>query len=195
MQIAIYKTSLKSTCRVVYVGQTTYPENVGTKYFGSGIHKLFNLKYIRGRFVSEIITTTENQNEANDLERYYIEYFCTLEEYGGFNIAHGGLGLSLPGEKNPMYGKQHNEESKQKMRENRADVSGENNPMYGKHQTEETKQKMSGAKKGENNPKAKKCVYNGIEFGSKIDAYNYAKVYCGYTKSYRTFCNQLKAGN
>lgn len=36
------------------------------------------------------------------------------------------------GEKNPMFGKHHSEESKQKMRM-RPDTSGENNPMFGKH--------------------------------------------------------------
>lgn len=40
---------------------------------------------------------------------------------------------------------------------------------------------------GENNPMSKQCVYNGIEFGSIAEAYAYAKDYCGYDKSYKTF--------
>lgn len=161
MKIAIYKTMLKSTGRVVYVGQTKRIELVGKSYFGSGILKLFNnAKYRREHFVSEIITITEDQNEANDLERYYIDYYCTLEEYGGFNIAHDGLGSVGSGEKNPFYGKQHTEEYKQKM--------------------------------SKNSNIAKKCVYNNIEFGSKKEAYNYAKDYCGYEYGYTKFCNQFK---
>ncbi len=36
------------------------------------------------------------------------------------------------GENNPFYNKKHKEETKQKMKENHADVSGSKNPMFGK---------------------------------------------------------------
>lgn len=53
--------------------------------------------------------------------------------------------------KNPencsMYGKHHSEETKQKMKNNHADISGKNNPNYGKHHSEETRRKMSEGQK------------------------------------------------
>lgn len=49
------------------------------------------------------------------------------------------------GEKHPMYGKHHTEESKKKMSEAN---KGKNNPFYGKHHTEETRNKISDAHKG-----------------------------------------------
>lgn len=45
--------------------------------------------------------------------------------------------LNTSGENNPMFGRKHSDESKQKMREN-TNTKGENNPMFGKHRTGET---------------------------------------------------------
>lgn len=78
------------------------------------------------------------------------------------------------GQKNPMYGKHHSEETKQKIRKNTDKsftqtieykekmskiVSGEKNGMYGRTHTKISKQKMSEAKKGKklgkNNSNAK----------------------------------------
>lgn len=107
---AIYKTSLKSTGRVVYVGQTTRIGIIGKYYFGGGkMMKQIPGSQQREMFATEIITTTESKAEANELERYYIDYYCTLEEYGGFNIAPGGRGKTgadcRSGKNNSMYGR------------------------------------------------------------------------------------------
>lgn len=68
--------------------------------------------------------------------------------------------LHKKGEKNPMYGKTHSEETRRKISEAAKNISdetrqkmseakkGENNPFFGKHLSEETRQKMSEAKKG-----------------------------------------------
>ena len=73
------------------------------------------------------------------------------------SISHTGLhegeknnfyGVHMTGESNPFYGQKHTEETKQKMRDNHADMSGEKNPFYGKRHTEETKIKIR-----ENSPK------------------------------------------
>jgi group I intron endonuclease len=50
------------------------------------------------------------------------------------------------GEKNGFYGKNHSEETKQKMKDNHADVSGENNPSYGKTFNQGRKSKNSTSK-------------------------------------------------
>ena len=56
---------------------------------------------------------------------------------------------------NGMYGKNHTEESKEKMRQNRGDLSGDKNPFYGQSHTKETKQLLSdlaSQKTGDKNP-------------------------------------------
>lgn len=63
--------------------------------------------------------------------------------------------FSRPGELNGMYGKNHTKEAKEKMRQNRGDLSGYNNPFYGQSHTKETKQLMSNLasqRTGELNP-------------------------------------------
>lgn len=91
--IAIYKTMLKSTGRVVYVGQTAHPEEVGKRYFGSGKNiRKYSRPQRREMFNAEVITTTESQDEANKLECFYIDFYHTLEVYGGFNQSKGGIG-------------------------------------------------------------------------------------------------------
>lgn len=77
----------------------------------------------------------------------------------GYNMTDGGDGGTASGEHNPFFGRQHTEESKQKMRETLGDkLSGHNNPQHGltgelspnwgrKH-SEESKRKRSEKLKG-----------------------------------------------
>ena len=52
--------------------------------------------------------------------------------------------LHNEGEKHPMYGKHHSEETKKKLREARKGKHlGKDNPFYGKHHSEEAKKKLS----------------------------------------------------
>lgn len=196
----------------IYVGQHKYDKmELDTNYHGSG-KKLWNAynKYGIDKFDTTLIDTADTKEELDQKETFYIDALDCRNPDVGYNIAEGGGGVSgLCGEKNGFHGKQHTDETKQKMSEshkgktlsedtkrkiseNHSDASGENNPMYGKHQTEESKQKISDGTTGGKNGMAKKCPYNGIMFDSKIEAYNYAKDYCGYDKSCRTFYNQFK---
>ena len=83
--------------------------------------------------------------------------FVTKEEH---RVIH-----DVSGEKNPMYGKHHTDETRERLkvlnaheasaetRKKRSDNAiGEKNPMYGKHHTDETKKKISEALSGENHP-------------------------------------------
>ena len=81
---------------------------------------------------------------------------------------------AIKGENNPMYGKYHSEETKQKMSSNHANVTGKNNPMYGKYHTEESRQKMSKAISGKNHPKAKRVAQYDKQ-GKLINIWDYAK--------------------
>ena len=69
------------------------------------------------------------------------------------------------GEKHPMYGKTHTEETKKKMSEAN---SGEKAYWYGKTLSDEHKQKMSEAKSGEKNRSSKK-VYQYTLDGTYVD--------------------------
>ena len=74
----------------------------------------------------------------------------------GYNLKEGGgngklseeTKQKLSGENHPMWGKQHSEETKQKMSESK---QGEKNHMYGKTHTEESKRKLREIQLGEKN--------------------------------------------
>lgn len=56
---------------------------------------------------------------------------------------------SMAGEKHPMFGRKHSEETRKKMRENRSPyLAGENHPRYGKPHTEEVRKRLSASHKG-----------------------------------------------
>ena len=114
-----------------------------------------------------IILCKEPFEQLNTLEQYYILNFESYDERFGYNHNYGGkngrvpqevrekISESLKGDKNPFYGKTHNEKTKRILREVNI---GENNPaygrikekhpMYGKHHTEEAKEKMRQKLKG-----------------------------------------------
>ena len=88
-------------------------------------------------------------DDMNELEMFYIEAydsFIKSENSKGYNTTLGGegtRGFGLSGVKNPMYGKHHSVETRQKISKVRKEkYSGENHPMYGTHRSEETKQKL-----------------------------------------------------
>ena len=64
---------------------------------------------------------------------------------------------SRTGDKHPMYNKNHREDSKQKMREQKiGKIDGEKNPFFGKTHSEESSKKISESGNG------RKWVNNGI---------------------------------
>lgn len=102
----------------------------------------------------------ECDNDALDeRESYYIQLFDTENRDKGYNIESGGghkfaseetrkklsesakVRFSVP-ENNPMLGKHHSEETKQKLREM---MTGENHPRFGQKHSEESRKKMSNA--------------------------------------------------
>lgn len=164
-----------------YIGKHYGSEEDG--YLGSGkILKRAIEKYGKDNFKREILYFSKDSQENNQKEIEFIKAFNAVEDKTFYNISKGGDGgdifHTLPleqqeqlrqsfsqryaGEGNPMYGKHHTEETKEKLRqidkaytktqEYRKKMSkikaDEGNGMYGKHHTEEAKQKMSEAKKG-----------------------------------------------
>ena len=158
-----------------YIGQHKGDGN--DNYLGSGDEiKLAIKKYGKKNFKREIICFAKTKQELDELEKYYIDFYNAVEDDNFYNIAYGGNVNPHYGKDNGMYGKQHTEEAKQKMRDNhwtktydgeyycKSDefkckmsnvTKGELNGMYGKKHTEESKQKMrdnSPSYKGDKNP-------------------------------------------
>ena len=154
--------------------------------------------------------------ERNKLEELYIQKYKTLINEGkGYNVKRGGNNHEMneltkkklsesrigkfKGEENPFYGKVHNEETKQVIREARKRnaciyqaeeyrqkigqaVKGEKNGMYGKAHTKETKNKISSSKKGQGTKQI--CQYNINGHFIKVwDSIQEASYYMGLSTS------------
>lgn len=128
--------------------------------------------------------------QLDELEKYYIKEFNTIDEDFGYNIEAGGhinkimsnetkdkISRALTGRKlteehkqkliSVHLGSTRSEETRRKMCENHADVSGENNPNYGKHLSEETKRKIV---ENRNTPKGESHVNYGKTFSEETKA-------------------------
>lgn len=116
----IYKTTNLINNKI-YVGKDT---NNNDKYLGSGL-LLQNaiLKYGKQNFTKEILQICNNLIELNDAEIYWIKHYNSTDKNIGYNISLGGNGgdtytnnpklneikEKFKGDKNPFFGKKHNE--------------------------------------------------------------------------------------
>ena len=130
-------------------------------------------KYGWDNFEHIIIARGLTEDEAKWLEVELIREWNTTNQNKGYNISIGGEGgngckhteewkeehsKKVSGENNPMFGRQHTEETKRKISESRDEYCGENHPMFVRQHTEETKRKISEANSGENNHGARKVI-------------------------------------
>lgn len=129
----IYMHKNKSNNKV-YIGQTSLsPEKRwlngrGYKHCTTFYNAI--QKYGWDNFEHIILRTNLTLSEANYWEEYYIKIYNSTNRKFGYNIRSGGENFSF------------NKDIKIKMSKNHADVSGKNNPMYGKHHSDETKEKI-----------------------------------------------------
>ena len=96
-------------------------------------------KYGWDNIIWEVIDNTEDINELNEKEKYWIKYYNTyigLKNANGYNMTEGGGG---------SLGRYHTEKTKQKISKNNK----------GNILSEETKMKMCVVRKGEGNANAK----------------------------------------
>lgn len=85
------------------------------------------------------------------------------------------------GKNNPMYGKHHSEEARNKMSKNHGKKFGEDNHFFGKKHTIETRKKMS-----ENNILKKKVIC--VETGKIFDSLTKAEDYIGISRTAISRC-------
>ncbi len=99
--------------------------------------KLFNAfkKYGFNNFDVDILQKAKDKDELNELEKFYIQYFNTIEN--GYNLKSGGSEI--------LYSK----ESKEKMSKSHV---GKTSGMLGKKHSQETKDNHSKRMKGKNHP-------------------------------------------
>lgn len=97
-------------------------------------------------------------DNLNDLEIHYIDEYQTTDDRFGYNLDTGGgkdramseysrqkmrnNHADISGENNPNFGKKHSEEVRKLMSENHADFRGDKHPNYGKKLSEKTRQKL-----------------------------------------------------
>ena len=130
-------------------------------------------KYGIENFEIEILKENLKDYEEMDYwERYYIKEFDLLVKNGkGYNLSDGG------GNGNKFAGK--TEEEMQEIGKRISEAhKGEKSPMYGKKHSEETRAKMSENHadfKGEKHPKAKRVIQIDITTKTIIKVWNYAK--------------------
>lgn len=157
-------------------------------YLGSGkLLKRAITKYGKDNFTKSILFVSKNEEENCNKEKEYISLYNATTNPLFYNIHEGGMGgntiagytdeekeqlkIKLSevnrGEKNGMYGKKHNEQTKaflsywaefkrdnsvyrtEEFKKKMSNItSGSNNGMYGKKHSEESKQKMSIHSKG-----------------------------------------------
>lgn len=119
------------------------------RHFNSAIQKYGweNIKH-------EVIKDNLTEQEALVMEIEQIKKYKSDTPEFGYNISHGGNYRGKCSEETKKIisaihkGKIVSEETKEKMRQNHANVKGANNPNYGRKFSEEERQRMSLAHKG-----------------------------------------------
>lgn len=148
----------------IYIGKHS-TKNPYDNYMGSGKRiELAIKKYEIKNFTKEILFCFDKEDDAFLKESEIVNQEF-IDRDDTYNVILGGKGLQkssfpsektrnkiskalkgkMAGEKNPMYGKTHNKETRKRLSEMHL---GERNHNFGKHLSQETKSKISKALKG-----------------------------------------------
>lgn len=115
-------------------------------------------------FTHEIVEIVLEESRLNEVELFHIKSYNALDRKIGFNLSEITRGVSLSGDKHPLFGKTWKEESKRKLS---STIRGSNHPRFGMVTSEEAKEKMRvtlGDKlKGNNHPRALKVVQLSLD--------------------------------
>lgn len=138
----VYKITNNIT-KKIYIGKQVRNNK---NYMGSGkLIKLSISKYGTENFIKEIVEVCHSKKELSEREIFWISFYNSQDPKIGYNISNGGDGNS---NNKHRIGKKLSETHKKKISLNHHDVSGEKNPMFGKKHTDESKEKISIKRKG-----------------------------------------------
>ena len=152
--------------------QTSFNKNAKRDY-NTPFHRAIRKYGIENFEIKILAENIETQEKLNEYEIFFIKRYKTLNIQNGYNVAEGGYN-------NPFAGKTEKEmdEFKRKVSESRkGQMTGESNPFYGKQHSQETKNKISknhANVNGENNPRAKMTIQYDKQ-GKIIKIWDYAK--------------------
>lgn len=168
----------------------------GKKYIGSA--KVFNVRFKRhlndlkkNKHMNPYLQSAFNKygdesfefsilevcNDYRTKEQEYLDEIFELEHPSElyFNLSESSFNSVMSGENSPWFGRQHTEETKQKiskahMGKQRSEETKEKlrQAHIGKHLSEETKEKISRASSGENNPMFGRTGENHPLFGKPL---------------------------
>lgn len=113
--------------------------------------------------------------KLNELEVYYIDFYCTLDRSNGYNLTSGGGANKYYSKEvcekisNALVGHAVSLETRIKLSKNHADVSRENHPMFGRKHSEEAKEKMRQAGIGRPSPRKNLTPVLCVELDTVFD--------------------------
>jgi group I intron endonuclease len=165
----------------VYIGQSINIEERWKSEKKGLINKNIKNDFIEfgiDNFSFEVLEEVASLNERNKREKYYIEFFNSIEK--GYNLQSGGnvdytiaestkklLSEINSGEGNSFYGKKHSKESLEKISKKASKRIKEKNSFFGKKHSEEAKEKIGKANSGKNSGRARAVEI--IELALKFD--------------------------
>jgi hypothetical protein len=173
----------------LYIGSTSI-EKIKNGYYGSVVSKKYKLifkeelKQHPELFNIKILSTHDTRKKAIEFELYLQKYFDVVKSDLFFNEAfasiNGMFGRDVAGENNPMFGKKHNQITKQIIREKRGNEKRYNitdkhkeiisKTHKGKKLSDEIKELISKNKKGKNSG------LNNPMYGKKHSDYTKKKI-------------------
>lgn len=170
----VYKHQNKINDKV-YIGITSMTPskrwNNGHGYYHNAHFNAAIKKYGWENFEHTILFDSLSKEEAEKKEIALIQQYKSSDTNYGYNIAKGGISgvpyhsqtskekmsINSSGDKNPMFGKHHSEETKEKIRQK----------AIGRKATEETIKKLQKCRK---NAKPVRCIETQQEFISTAEA-------------------------
>jgi predicted DNA-binding protein YlxM (UPF0122 family) len=144
------------------------------------------IKHNSNREILEDLYINQELSMKKIAEKFNVCPATILDWLKKFNVKIRSKSEALNGEKNPMYGRCHTEETKRKLSEAR---KGEKNPMYGKHLSEETKKKISKGRLGKYHSEETKRKMSEARKGEKC--YFYGK---HHSEEYKRKMREINKG-